>query len=138
MPDPDRYVDLPTVKQEIVYSPDVFDMDTVEWDDLLERLIGEESERVESDRYANRVWDPHPDAPDDDDVPSPVTDGIIRLVRSRLDAIQLDGVSQESIDGQSSTFRPSSEIRDEVRRSVAPYRPKRDDDDDPHIGAWVV
>lgn len=138
MPDSDRYVDLPTVKQEIPYDPVAFDMDSAEWDDFLTRLLGEETERVESGRYAARVWEPHDDAPDDDDVPAPVIDGILRLVRSRLDAVQADGVTQESIDGQSTTFRPSSEIRDEVRRSVAPYRPGRDGDEDPYVGAWMV
>lgn len=57
-------------------------------------------------------------------VPGDVKDGLVRLVRSRLERIQSDGLESESVPtGQSASYRPPEEIIDAVKRSVIKHRP---------------
>lgn len=57
-------------------------------------------------------------------VPGPVQDGLVRLVRSRLDRIQSDGLKSESLpSGQSASYRPPEEVLTTVAWTVAEYRP---------------
>lgn len=70
-----------------------------------------------------------------DSVPGPVRDGLVRLVRSRLERIMGDGVTSESVpSGQNTTYRPPEQIRADVRASVATYRPETYGSD----GAMVI
>lgn len=134
--DPDRYVSLEELHEEIVYAPRSFNLEESEYDTLLTRLLDEESERIESDVFAGRTWGLD-SSPDDAAVPGPVKDGVVRLVRSRLDRIQADGVESESLSsGQSASFRPAAEIRRDVRQTVSEYRPKGNTESS--FGAWTV
>ncbi|WP_255170103.1 hypothetical protein [Natrononativus amylolyticus] len=58
-----------------------------------------------------------------DDVPGAVRNGIVRLVRSVLEQIPTDGLSQESSGDASYTYRPPGEIRATVAAEVQQYRP---------------
>ena len=55
MPDPERYVSLESLTDELPFSEAAFDVD--DYDALLERLVDQESERIEGDDYAGRTWD---------------------------------------------------------------------------------
>ena len=135
MADAERYVSVNELMDEIAFDESMFDV--VNWDPFLERLLGAESERIENAAYAGRVWAPHPDAPDDNDVPAVVKHGVIRLVRSRLEQIHSDGLSSESGPaGQSLDYRPPAHVRQDVQSMVSKYREPTDDDAD--RGAWVV
>ena len=125
--DPERYVSLEELEEELPFSEAAFSV--ADWSGLLERLLDEESERVEGDDYVGRTWD------DAADVPGPVKHGIIRLVRSRLEQIKSDGLDSESgPTGQSVTYRPPEAVRRDVQSMVAKYR----EDDGERPGAWVV
>lgn len=133
---PERYVTLVELREEVVYGSHSFRLSDADYDDLLTRILDEESERMEGEFFAARTWEQE-DSPDDDPPPGPVKDGIIRLVRSRLDRIQSDGIASESTtSGHSSTFRPSAEIMEQVASAVGEYRPSGDSDTS--YGAWVV
>ena len=126
MGDAERYVSQDELEAELSFDPDAFPAD--DWDDLVTRLLAQESERVEGPDYANREWD------DADDVPGPVFDGIVRLVRSRLQRIKADGVESEStVSGQSLSYRPPEAVRADVQSAVSKYR-----EDDEESGAWLV
>lgn len=124
--DPDRYVSVSELEAELSFTHRALQVDQTEWEKLLRRLLDEESERVESGAYAGRTWA-------GDDVPGPIRDGVIRLVRSRLERIQSDGLSQETLPtGQSATYRPPEHVKADVQRVARQYRDDRD------IGAWMV
>lgn len=132
----ERYVTLDEMHEELVYSAQAFGLSSTEYDTLILRLIDEESERIESDLFAGRTWGLE-SSPDGDEVPGPIKDGVVRLVRSRLDRIQADGIESESISsGQSTSFRPAAEIRQDVRSTVAEYRPTGNTETS--FGAWTV
>ena len=135
MSEPERYVTLEELQQELAYQPAAFGMaddegePTDDWTALLERLLDEESERVEGDHYAGRTWGA------DEDVPGPVKHGIIRLARSRLTQIHGDGYESESSPaGQSATYTPAEDVRADVQSQVAKYR----ETDDESSGFLVV
>lgn len=134
--DPERYVTLNELGNEVSYEAQSFRMPESEYNDLLTRLLDEESERIEGEFFAARTWEQE-GSPDDDPPPGPVKDGIIRLVRSRLDRIQSDGVESESTtSGHSTTFKPSAEIMEQVAAAVGEFRPSGDSETS--FGAWVV
>jgi hypothetical protein len=59
-----------------------------------------------------------------DEVPGPVVDALVRLVRSRLERRTTDGVESESVpSGQSATYRPPEAIISSVQSTVSQYRP---------------
>lgn len=210
MSDPERYLSVAALEDEIAYRPEALGIDDTtsdgeemsDWEQLLQRLLDEESDRIEGPNYAGtrfvptttsatlygdtaavdddlllrerpvrsvtsinadgttldvdthvRVWETHvtllkdapingwPDGPITieweyglDEPPGDVVDAVVRLVRSRLDRIQTDGLESESLpSGQSASFRPPEAIRADVRRTVARYEP-----DSYHSGAMVV
>ena len=127
MSDPERYVTTDALQDELPFDEAAFP--TIDdWAGLLERLLDEESERIEGSDYADRTFD--------EDVPGPVKDGVIRLVRSRLDRIKTDGLETESLsDGSSYGYRPPEAVRADVRSAVAKYR---EDGEDEATGAFVI
>lgn len=131
MNDHERYVSQETLLQELAWDAEAF-QGVDDFDALLERLLDEESDRIEG--FAERSWG-QDDSPDDDDAPVEVRDGVIRLVRSRLQRIQTDGIGNDQIVGAgSASYRPPEEILDSVREQVAPFRPRNDTD----RSAWAV
>jgi hypothetical protein len=210
MSDPERYLNVATLEDEIAYRPEALGVDdevgdgedVSDWEQLLQRFLDEESDRIEGPNYADtrfvpttttatlygdtaavgddlllrerpvrsvtsidadgtaldvdtdvRVRETHvqlleaapltswPDGPITveweygyEEPPGEVIDALVRLVRSRLDRIQTDGLESESLpSGQSASFRPPEEIRADVRRTVAQYEP-----DSYHSGAMVI
>lgn len=129
---PERYVTVGQLESELSFTNRALQADESEWAELLRRLLDEESERIESASYAARTWGgPHTSGTDD--VPGPIRDGVIRLVRSRLERIQSDGLAQETLPtGQSASYRPPEDVRADVQRIARQHR------DDSDIGAWVV
>lgn len=60
-----------------------------------------------------------------DDVPHPVQEAVLRLVRERLSMIEEDGLKRESVDGASYTYRPPEELKREVAASLREFNPPR-------------
>lgn len=58
-----------------------------------------------------------------DNVPGPVEEAFVRLVRSAIDQIATDGLAQESVGDGSYTYRPPQELRAEVVTTIREYRP---------------
>ena len=209
----DRYVDPSDVRQEIVATADAFGFETeTEFLELVDRLVDEESSRIESADFADTTFVPTEttqlvdadeavegddlvlgrtplvsvasiDFLDDDDadpvdvdsdirvhethvqlldedadgndvdlnrwpdgwyeveytygydeVPGPVVDAIVRLVRSRLARIDADGVDSETLPtGQSVSYRPPERLLASVSRTMQRYRPPTYDS-----GAMVI
>ncbi|QCW03566.1 DUF1302 domain-containing protein [Natrinema pallidum] len=196
--DPERYLSVGDLEDELPFSPSAFDVDNTEtnadgntdWDNLLQRLLDEESDRIEqmastlfvqtetsATLYGDedtvgddlplpdrpvvdvasigvdgdplevgtdvRVRETHvellddaaiyswPDGPIEvtwtygyDAVPGDVRDGLVRLVRSRLERIQSDGLESEGLPtGQSASYRPPEEIVAAVADDVGGYSP---------------
>ena len=122
--DPERYVTADELQEELPFGEETR-ANIDDWEALLERFLDEESERIEGPDYAGREFD---------DVPGPVKNAVVRLVRSRLEQIKTDGVESESLaSGLSMTYRPPEAIRRDVQSMVRKYR-----DDEDHPGAWVV
>lgn len=57
-----------------------------------------------------------------EDAPGPFRDGLVRLIRSRIEQRKTDGLESESADS-SYTYRPSSEIKHEVRADIEDVEP---------------
>lgn len=58
-----------------------------------------------------------------EEIPGPVQDGLVRLIRSRLEQRKTDGLESESGGDTSYTYRPSDEIRHEVRSDIDDFGP---------------
>jgi len=199
--DPERYLTVEELREELGRSPRTVGLDpedpddVAEYEDLLERLLDEESERLEGPDFAGttfvergveetlfsaeavrgsgrdlvpssrpiaslesvepldadvsidvadvRVRETHLELLEDadvvewptgaieveytagfDSVPGPIVDGLVRLVRSRIDRRSSDGVESESVpSGQSVQYRPASDVRRDVRSTASKYRP---------------
>ena len=52
--DPERYLSVDALEDELGFDGDTFDVDN--WPDLLERLLDEESERIESQDFADTAF----------------------------------------------------------------------------------
>ena len=60
-----------------------------------------------------------------DDVPHPVREAVLRLVRARLARIEEDGLERESVDGASYTYRPPEDLTREIAVSLREFRAPR-------------
>ena len=197
--DPERYLSVSDLRDELPFSPEkAFGIDDTEtdadgntdWDNLLERLLDEESDRVERfdgtlfvETETSETLYGDEDTVDDDlllpdrpvtdvvsvdadgealevgtdvrvrethvelldaapiyswpdgaievtwtygysEVPGDVRDAIVRLVRSRLERIQSDGLESESLPtGQSASYRPPEDVIRGAKETVSQYRP---------------
>ena len=136
---PERYVTLAELSDELPFGEEAFPH-VDDWTAFLERLLGEETERIENSQYAGRRWEVTEDWDGTvETVPGPIKNGVVRLVRSRLNTIRADGVESEAAPtGQSVTYRHPNEVRRDVQSMVAKFRPGPDEDADHGRGAWVV
>lgn len=134
----ERYINLATLKGEIPFSSSDFILDDevedeeglTEWDNFLLDKLDDESSRVES-------WFPEEDF--GEDTPTTIKEGVIRLVRLRLDLINSDGLDSESlVDGASYSYSETREIRKEIKSEIAEEILAEEDLTDDNKGAWVV
>lgn len=134
----ERYINLATLKGEIPFSSSDFILDDevedeeglTEWDNFLLDKLDDESSRVES-------WFPEQDF--GEDTPTTINEGVIRLVRLRLDLINSDGLDSESlVDGASYSYSEPREIRKEIKSEIAEEILAEEDLTDDNKGAWVV
>ena len=134
----ERYINLATLKGEIPFSSSDFILDDevedeeglTEWDNFLLDKLDDESSRVES-------WFPASDF--GEDTPTTIKEGVIRLVRLRLDLINSDGLDSESlVDGASYSYTEPKEIRKEIKSEIAEEILAEEDLTDDNKGAWVV
>jgi len=54
--------------------------------------------------------------------PRPVEKAIIRLVRHRLQTVESDGISSESIGGDSVTYSPPRQLVEEIKEDLSEYK----------------
>lgn len=57
MPDEERYLTVSELKDEIPHDRSAFGMDAGEWDEMLFRFLGGASDLIESEDYANTVFE---------------------------------------------------------------------------------
>jgi hypothetical protein len=126
---PDPYVDTATLKRELPYEAhDVGIATSSEWDDLLMDALQAATERINGWTDDGVDW---LDA--SDTVPHLVREQTIRLARLRIANIHEDGLESETEASQASnTYRPPSDIVDEVTAALedAGYRTTDDESSD--------
>lgn len=111
------YVTREQLERRLELDADALAVSDEEWLAILDEVLEAESERVELAEYAGVSYR---DVDTTDEVPSIVREGVIRLARSAVQQIRTDGLSSENVgDGASYAYRPVSDIRDEVARSLS-------------------
>lgn len=118
---PFPYVEPDRLELELTYEAHDFGIESdSEWNALLSDALEAASERIDGWTDDGVEWH---DA--DDTVPFVVREAVIRLARLRIASIKEDGLSSETTAAQASmSYRPSQEIRDEVKTALdeAGYR----------------
>jgi len=98
------------------YAPDATDLgfeSDADYNALLDRVLKQESARVESDEYANAEWR------DALTVPPVIYEAVVRLARVRIDSRSADILSSERApDGRQESYRPPADIRADVREEL--------------------
>lgn len=123
---PFPYVDADELEREMQLTSDRLGVDDTEWQDLVNNALEGASERVESDDYAGVRYR---DVAETSDVPAILREGVIRLARARLYAIETDGLESENTgDSASYNYRSLSDVRSEVRSDLQNADLSRDDD----------
>lgn len=108
---PFPYVTADELQRELPYSHETSGLTESEWMALLTDKLKQESERV--DQWTNESY-----RGDSATVPFIVRAAVIRLTRSVITQIESDGLSSEKVDDHSESYRPPSEIREEVRKEL--------------------
>jgi len=133
MTDAERYVNLGDLKIELPFTSSDFQLDDSieegedysDWDDFLLDLLEEESSRLEG-WFEDHNFETDPPK-------TPVKEGVIRLVRLRLDLVNSDGLEDESLgDGSSFSYSDPRKIRNEVKSDISELVVND------RGGAWVV
>jgi hypothetical protein len=98
------------------YAPDATDLgfgSDADYNAFLDRVLKQESVRVESDEYANAEWR------DARTVPPVIYEAVVRLARVRIDSRSADILSSErASDGRQESYRPPADIRADVREEL--------------------
>jgi hypothetical protein len=98
------------------YAPDATDLGFESESDylaFLERILKQESDRVERDQYAAAEWR---DAPT---TPPVIYEAVVRLARVRIDSRNADILSSEAApDGRQESYRPPADVRKNVREEL--------------------
>lgn len=108
---PFPYVTETEMSRELPYSHKNTGLTESEWMDLVADKLKQESARVES-------WIDESYRGEYDTVPFVVRAAVIRLTRSVITQIESDGLSSESVDDHSESYRPPAEVREEVRNEL--------------------
>lgn len=127
---PFPYVTAECLERELTLTPERLDISDTDWQSLLDDVLESESERVETEDYANVQYR---DLDSTDGVPGILREAVIRLSRARLYAIETDGLESENTgDSASYNYRSPSAIRQEVMADLQAADLSRGDEDSGH------
>lgn len=127
---PFPYVDADKLERELQLTPERIGVSDTEWQELLSDALEGATERVETDEYAGVQFR---DSETTDDVPGIIREGIIRLARARLYAIETDGLESENTgDSASYNYRSLADVRAEVKSDLQAADISRGDDEGGH------
>ena len=110
------YITQDYLERRLPMDADSVGMVQSDWDTLLGDVLEEESARVET--YAGTDF-PDMYYVDESDIPPTVKSGIVTLCQSALANIRDQGLSSKNLgDGTSYSYRPTEQIRAEVRAEI--------------------
>lgn len=122
------YVTPDEFERELSLTANRLQVSDSQWTSLVDDVLADASERVETDDYAGETWR---DLESTDDVPGIVSEAVVRLARARLYAIESDGLQSENTgDSASYDYRSLAKIRSEVMVDLQTVDLSRDDDND--------
>lgn len=135
------YVPQDRLELELDVEPEGLGLSDSEWQTLLSETLKTESERVEGEGYTGETW--RPDYYSQSDVPRVVQAAVITLSQSAIRQRESAGLESESTgDGASYNYRPSAQIREEVRAELAQHDFPPDEDggepDDPTVRSSLI